>query len=111
PSAWMRAGADVAGLPGLTLVLLLGNDCALVTARALAGGARRRAATAAAALAALVAALLSYGVVREHALAPLADRVAPVEVGVVQADIGRYDRLPAPPRTLRAARAHPGVAV
>jgi len=111
PSAWMRQGADVAGLPGLTLVLLLGNDCALVTARALAGGARRRAATAAAALAALVAALVSYGVVREHALAPLADRVAPVEVGVVQADIGRYDRLAAARGTFGAVEAILGVHV
>ncbi|HKA28601.1 MAG TPA: apolipoprotein N-acyltransferase [Candidatus Binatia bacterium] len=111
PSAWMRQGADVAGLPGLTLVLLLGNDCALVTARALAGGVHRRAATAAAMLAALAAALMGYGVVRERALAPLADRVAPVEVGIVQADIGRYDRLAAARGTFGAVEAILGVHV
>src|SRR5262249_3083756 len=50
PCAWMRQAADVAGVPGLTLVLLLGNECVLAATRALTGAAPRRALVPAAGL-------------------------------------------------------------
>jgi apolipoprotein N-acyltransferase len=104
PAQWMRQGADLAGVPGLTFVLLIGNDSALAAARALAVGARCRAMVATAALAALVAVLLGYGALRERALAAVA-RGEPVAVGIVQADISRYDRLAAERGTFGAVEA------
>jgi apolipoprotein N-acyltransferase len=104
PSAWMRQAADVAGVPGLTLVLLLGNECALAALRALARGARRRALAPAAGLAALVLTLLGYGALRERTLAADAGRPDAVRAGIVQADIARYGRLAAENGTFAAVR-------
>jgi apolipoprotein N-acyltransferase len=104
PGTWIRQGADLAGVPGLTFALLLGNACALAAARGGGEGARRRAAVAIIALAALVSALVGYGAVRERALAA-ADRAEPVTVGLVQADISRYDRLAAGRGTFGAVEA------
>src|SRR5262249_24352104 len=63
PSRWMRQAADVAGVGGLTLVLLAGNECARA---ALAG---RRARTSLATLGGLVLVLLFYGGLRRRAVA------------------------------------------
>lgn len=101
PSVWMRQGADVAGVGGLTFVLLLGNECALVAGQALAAGSWRRAGAAAGALAALAGALLGYGAVRERQLAAAAREDA-VAVGIVQADISRYGRMAAEQGTFGA---------
>jgi len=96
-SAWMRQAADVGGTPGLTLVILLGNECVLALV------AERRAAYAAAALA-LPAALLAYGATRSAALAHAPRRDEPLTVAIVQADIDRYDRLRAERGTYDAVR-------
>ncbi len=93
PSVWLRQGADVAGVPGLTFVLLVGNECALAAARALADGARRRGLAPAVALAALVLSLLGYGALRARQLASAGGRTEAVAVGIVQADISRYGRM------------------
>jgi apolipoprotein N-acyltransferase len=85
PSRWMRQAADVAGVGGLTLVLLAGNECARA---ALAG---RRAGTSLATLGALVVALHVYGGFRCRAIAGTEGR--PLTAGIVQADIAQYDRL------------------
>jgi apolipoprotein N-acyltransferase len=104
PSVWMRQGADVAGVPGLTFVLLLGNECVLATARALTAGAGRRALVPAATLAALVLSLLGYGAVRERQLASATQRGEAVKVGIVQADISRYGRMAAEQGTFGAVQ-------
>ena len=96
-SAWMRQAADVAGTPGLTFVILLGNECVLAFV------AERRTAFAAAALA-LPAALLAYGATRSAALAHAPTRGEPLTVAIVQADIDRYDRLRAERGTYDAVR-------
>jgi apolipoprotein N-acyltransferase len=97
-SAWMRQAADVAGAPGLTLVLLLANECALGALRA---GAWRRALAPLAGCAGLALALLAYGAVR---CAQLAGDGTRVSAGVVQADIAHYDRLAAEVGTFEAVR-------
>lgn len=104
PSLWQRQAADLAGLPGLTFVLLLGNEC--VRASWVAARARRAASTVVMPLAvagALVLALTLYGLVR---LANVGARIpeVPVAVGVVQADLAHYDRLRAEVGTYEAVR-------
>lgn len=98
-AAWLRQGADVAGVPGLTFVMVLVNEAASTVLRALAaegrGAIRSRAVLAPAATAvALVVALAGYGAWRCGQLAASAD-VAPVTVGLVQADLDHYDRMAA----------------
>jgi apolipoprotein N-acyltransferase len=92
-SARLRQAADLAGAHGLTLAVLLANDCALGVARALARRPRRlRAALApAAAGLAISAALAGYGELRLRELRA-ADGPA-VTAGIVQADISHYARL------------------
>ncbi len=99
PSVWMRQAADVAGAPGLTLVLLLANACALAAARALwSGRATLRAAIAAAAqpaagVALLAGALCAYGAVRVRQLDTATPATAPLTAGIVQANLSHYDRM------------------
>ncbi len=100
PSLWMRQGGDVAGVPGLTFLLVLGNECTLAVARALGRGAPRRGRAPALALAALVLALAGYGALRAGATSP--SGVPAVHVGVVQADISRYGRMAAEQGTFAA---------
>jgi apolipoprotein N-acyltransferase len=95
PSVWLRQGADVAGVPGLTFVLLLGNECVLAAGRAVRAGEIRRAVAPAAALTALLLALAGYGAARERQLATAARHEDAVRVGIVQADISRYGRMAA----------------
>ncbi len=110
PSVWMRQAADVAGAPGLTLVLLLANACVLAAARALWTGraAMRDAITAAAAPAAGVAvlalALCAYGAVRLRQLNAATPATAPLTAGIVQANLSHYDRLRAERGTYETVR-------
>jgi apolipoprotein N-acyltransferase len=94
PAPWLRQGADVAGVPGLTLVLLLGNECVLAAVRAVTTGRPRRMLAPAAAFGALVLALAGYGAARERQVAS-ARHGDVVHVGIVQADISRYGRMAA----------------
>ena len=94
PSAWMRQAADLAGAPGLTFLLVVANECVLAALRALAAGAGlRRALAPAACVATLVLGLLGYGALRCHQLVADAERGGALTAGIVQADIGPYDRL------------------
>jgi len=108
-SVWMRQAADVAGAPGLTLVLVLANECVRGALRgARAGGtpaARVRGVLAPVAVAAaLVAALLGYGALRCRQLARAPATAAPVTAAIVQANLGHYDRLAAEVGTYQAVR-------
>jgi apolipoprotein N-acyltransferase len=102
-SRWMRQAADLAGAPGLSLVLLVANAAAAEVWHALSGGPGRepsataplairlRAARAPLlAIVALAAALFGYGALRLRQLADV-DGGAPVTAGIVQGNIGHYD--------------------
>jgi apolipoprotein N-acyltransferase len=98
-AVWLRQGADVAGVPGLTFVIVLVNEAVWAALRA----ARRdgkpslwsRAVLAPAGTAiALVVVLASYGAWRCRQFAP-SPADSPVTVGVVQADLDHYDRMAA----------------
>ena len=113
PWRLVRQAADIAGSPGLTLALLLTNEALLATARRAVAALPRPVATVvgrapgpttcrlvwsslrpAVAAAGLVAALAGYGAWRDRRLAA----VEPTEVlavGLVQANITRYDKLAA----------------
>ncbi|HLY39301.1 MAG TPA: apolipoprotein N-acyltransferase [Candidatus Binatia bacterium] len=96
PSPWLRQAADIAGVGGLTMALIAGNECvraALVSRRV----------APAATLAVLVATLVGYGVVRERAIRA-ADAEPPLTAGIVQANIAQYDRLRAYLGTYEAVR-------
>jgi apolipoprotein N-acyltransferase len=101
PSPSLRQLADVAGPPGLTFVVVLGNECVGLALAAIREP--RRAVAPLAALAALVLCLALYGQVR---LGMLAVRLpeTPITVGVVQANVTHYDRLAAEVGTYEAVR-------
>ncbi|NVJ04400.1 apolipoprotein N-acyltransferase [Myxococcus sp. AM001] len=94
-SEWQRQGADVAGAPGLTLVLLLGNECVLAAFRAWRGHGARRAWRPVAGLAALVFVLSGYGVFRQAQVREATRVEGGLVVGAVQANITRYEKLKA----------------
>ena len=121
-SALLRQAADVAGAPGLTVVLIIANECVLMvlTARSTAHGraplqggggdpvvahgrAQSSMLASSACLGALVLGLCTYGTVRYQQFTgpENRDRVA---VGIVQADITRYGELEARMGTYDAAR-------
>jgi apolipoprotein N-acyltransferase len=106
----IRQAADLAGAPGLTFALLLGNECALAMGQALAArGLPLRARLArlrvpAAGAAAIVLALTGYGEFRLAQLAQAGAARAPLTVGIVQADISRYGELARELGTYDAAR-------
>lgn len=87
-SAWLRQGADVAGVLGLTLVLLLANECSwAVINRLLPSGVRPRHRVATGpilGLAILVFLPLGYGAFRYHQYSGIDDANASVRVGLVQ---------------------------
>lgn len=92
-SEWQRQGADIAGAPGLTLVLLLGNECVLAALRAWRGQGARHAWWPSVGLMTLVLGLTGYGALR-HAQARAATRAdGGLVVGAVQANITRYEKL------------------
>jgi apolipoprotein N-acyltransferase len=94
PSAALRQGADLAGVPGLTLIVLLVNDCV----RECAARVRREPLGSdpigsLAVGAALVAALAGYGALRGRALDAEIARAPRVRAALVQANIARYGAL------------------
>ncbi|MDX2167193.1 MAG: apolipoprotein N-acyltransferase [Deltaproteobacteria bacterium] len=92
-SAHLRQAADLVGAHGLTVVLLLANDAALLAWRSRHDRTRRRAARRAAiAVALLVGAMALYGTLRLQQFAD-GGGDAPVVGGLVQADISHYDQL------------------
>jgi len=109
PSLWMRQAADLAGAHGLTLVVLLVNECACAALRAgTEARARRslirRVLAPATCAALLVGGLVAYGAWRCRELAATPGEDAPITVGLVQADISQYDRLAAEVGTFAAVR-------
>jgi apolipoprotein N-acyltransferase len=105
----MRQAADLAGAHGLTLALLLVNECALAMIRALSGGGALRARLAgarapAAAAAAILLGLTGYGAYRLAELTPRAAARPLLTAGIVQADISRYGELAREHGTYQAAR-------
>ena len=105
PSAALRQGADLAGVSGLTLVVLLVNECArecALRARGLPAGSdpagrpaktRLRAAVPLALGGALVAVLAGYGALRGRALDAEIARAPRIRAALVQANIARYGAL------------------
>ncbi len=98
PAPWLRQAADLAGVGGLTLALLLVNECGLAATRALAAGGAPRERLRALARptgigTALVLALASYGVLRLRALDSELAGTPQVVAGFVQADIAHYGSL------------------
>ncbi|WP_257446848.1 apolipoprotein N-acyltransferase [Archangium lipolyticum] len=95
----LRQGADIAGAHGLTLLLLLGNECVLAAGRALvAHGPRagfRRAMAPLAGLAVLVLGGFGYGQFRYRQVAGHEAQEPELVVGVVQANITKYEKLAA----------------
>ena len=108
-SVWLRQGADVAGAHGLTVALILGNECLLAAVKAFAargwkwpGGRALR--TPAAVLVALVVVLTGYGVFRYQQVSALTRSGPGLTVGVVQANITNYGKLRAELGTYDATR-------
>ena len=94
-SVWLRQGADVAGAPGLTLLMVLVNECvrAAITARGTERTSLHGAVVVPALVAlAIVAALAGYGAWRCAVFAP-DTRARSVVVAAVQADLAHYDRM------------------
>jgi apolipoprotein N-acyltransferase len=105
----MRQAADLAGAHGLSVALLLVNECVLALTRALASGGALRARLArargpAAAAAAILLGLTGYGACRLAELTPEAGAEPLLSAGIVQADISRYGELARERGTYDAAR-------
>ncbi len=104
-SVHLRQGADLAGAHGLTLLLLISNECVLAALRALAPGeTRRRALAPTAVLAALLVGGFGYGAWR---LRQVEERTQPgreLVVGAVQANITKYEKLAAEMGTYAVVR-------
>jgi apolipoprotein N-acyltransferase len=105
-SAWMRQAADLGGAHGLTLVLIIANECAWATVRAwfVDGTERLPWRAPATVVGALVLALLGYGALRYRQLNASTQRRAPVTAAVVQANISHYGRLATELGTFEATR-------
>ena len=102
---WQRQGADVAGAPGLTLVLLLVNECVLAALQSLRIPARRRRAGVPLAVgAALVLGLTGYGAFRHAQVTEATRREPGFVVGAVQANITNYEKLKAERGTYEVVR-------
>ncbi|MES2857988.1 MAG: apolipoprotein N-acyltransferase, partial [Pseudomonadota bacterium] len=94
PAALLRQAADLGGVAGLTLALLLVNEAVAAALARRARPGKRLLRPLAVAL--LVPALMAgYGALRLHQLAALerAQPATPLRVGVVQANITGYERL------------------
>lgn len=91
-SVWLRQGADLAGVPGLTGVLVLVNACVAAAVQAYGRRGARLVLVPAGAAVVLAGALAGYGAWRCHALASRATG-AGITIGLVQADLGHYDRM------------------
>jgi apolipoprotein N-acyltransferase len=93
PAPWLRQAVDLAGVGGLTLVVVLVNESLWSAARALAAGRPRAAFAPTAAALALIASLAIYGALRLRALEAEIARAPHIAAGIVQADIARYGEL------------------
>jgi len=108
-SVWQRQGADLAGTHGLTVLLILGNECVLAAVKAFAArgwkwpGARVLR-TSVGVLVAMVAVLTGYGAFRYQQVSALTRPGPGLTVGVVQANITDYARLRAELGTYDAVR-------
>lgn len=108
PSELLRQGADLAGAHGLTLVLVLGNECVLAAGKALVTqGPRvglRRALAPLTGLAVLVLGGLGYGQLRYRQVAEHSAGQPELVAGLVQANITKYAKLAAERNTQGAAQ-------
>ncbi|MBM4245833.1 MAG: apolipoprotein N-acyltransferase [Deltaproteobacteria bacterium] len=104
-SPLLRQAADAIGPLGLTLVLVLANECALASLVALRRSPRSwsRIAAPLAVAACLVGVLALYGAVRIAQLAP-EDGARPISVAAIQANLGDYRSLAAKRGTYGAVR-------
>jgi apolipoprotein N-acyltransferase len=107
-SAWMRQAADAIGANGLTLVLVLANECALELVRAAGASAParamlRRALGPVSVAVTLLLTLAGYGACRIRQLSGGRSGDA-ITAGLVQPDISHYDRLAAELGTFGAVR-------
>ncbi|WP_224240835.1 apolipoprotein N-acyltransferase [Hyalangium gracile] len=108
-SVWLRQGADIAGAHGLTVALILGNECVLAAVKAFSArgwkwpGARELR-TPAAVLVALVVVLTGYGAIRYRQVSEQVGTGPGLTVGVVQSNITQYGRLAAEMGTYDALR-------
>ncbi len=93
-SPWLRQGADVAGVPGLTFVIVLVNACVAAAAQAYRGRGVRDALLPVGAATVLVCVLAGYGAWRCSMLASRT-RSDGITIGLVQADLDHYDRMAA----------------
>lgn len=91
-SAWLRQAADLAGVPLLTLALLLGNE-AIFRALEAARSSVRAAALYTLGAFGLVAVLAGYGAWRQASLAPTASQTVLLRAALVQADLSGYARM------------------
>jgi apolipoprotein N-acyltransferase len=102
---WQRQGADVAGAPGLTLLLLLVNECVLAALRALRSpGERQRAVAPLGVAVVLVLGLTGYGAFRHAQVTEATRREPGLVVGAVQANITNYEKLKAERGTYEVVR-------
>ena len=94
PSRVLRQAADLVGATGLTLVLLLANEC-VAAALARRGGGLRAMARPLALAAALPLLLAGYGVatLRSTTMTTTAAAAKPLRVALVQSNIADYERL------------------
>jgi len=92
PSAVLRQTADLGGTAGVTLALVVVNEC---VAAAIAGQTRgRRAMLAPLAIGAgIVVAMSVYGAARLSSLSSQTMQEKPVRVGMIQSNIAGYERL------------------
>ncbi len=90
--ATLRQGADIAGVVGLTFVIVLTNQAAYEAIRSLRGS-HRRAFVAFAAAAALVGTLTAYGAWRLDRITEAETVGAPLRAALVQANLADYDGL------------------
>jgi apolipoprotein N-acyltransferase len=106
PSCFAR-GADVAGVFGLSVIILLANDCVVAMIRGAGsekGDRGKKILGSMACLAALVLIPAGYGVIRCHQFAVRDSGNDTINAGIVQAGISHYDRLAAESGTYATAR-------
>ncbi|QRK06926.1 apolipoprotein N-acyltransferase [Archangium violaceum] len=98
-SELLRQGADIAGAHGLTFVIIIANECVLAAGKALVahgpGEGWKRALAPLAVLAAIVLGGLGYGQLRYRQVADARASRPDLVVGVVQANITKYEKLAA----------------
>lgn len=94
PSAVLRQFADVAGMAGITFLLVLVNEAIAAAFSPLRSWQFQRTMLRPLGVAlAIVLALVGYGQLRLAQLASSTSQEAPIRVGLVQSNIAAYDRL------------------